>query len=144
MPTDTEAAALARPKPVGGYIFIRCYELLALWGCYRDGCLDHPDVRVAFALRELAKTRLHLSPGEHRRYQVTELVKLTNRKPACVRRSLHRLETLGLARVRKTEVAFSFGESFRETMMRPTVTRMIAATTNHRRKIRFRGGCSVG
>lgn len=135
MTREEEVVEYSKPKPNGGYSFIRCYELLALWGCYRDGDLKLLDIRVWMALRELWMTRAQVGAKVQRRFQIDELTHLTRRDAAAVRASLARLESLGLAQIRKRGIAFSCGEPFRATLSRATVVKMIDSTTNHRRKI---------
>lgn len=130
-----ECDQFAQAKPAGGYAFIKCVEVLAVWGYLQKETLRFADVRVWFALRELVARRCTVEGEGTREYCVEEIERLTGCKKSVVRASLVRLEEARLIHARKSRIVFAPRTAFQSVPEQPEVQRLIALTTNVRRKI---------
>ena len=94
-------------KPEGGYRLIPVAQLFMVWWCYRQGHICLLDLRLWFALHEMASRRCHATKSDLRQFRVDELADLTGRRGERVLRvGLDRLERCGLAKARRTVIVF--------------------------------------
>lgn len=97
-------------KPVGGFLFVRAYELLWVYAAFRANLLRWRDVRVWFACREALARRQRLAKGQSANYSLGELHGLVGGVGGeHLKASLRRLEAAGLLRF--TEHAITFATS---------------------------------
>lgn len=132
---SSQCQEFSQAKPVGGFAFVKCVEVLAAWGLYRDGTLSLADLRVWFALREMVARRCQVDAGRTRAYAVDEAERLTLYSKAEVRRCIARLESAGLIHARKSTIVFAPRAAFAPVLENSEVQKLIGLTANHRRKI---------
>lgn len=107
----TTAAAGVRQrlrKPVGGFLFVRAYELLWVYAAFRANKLRWRDVRVWFAAKEAVARRQRLPRGQSASYQVEELHRLVGGVGGeHLKASLRRLEAAGLLQFSEHAITFA-------------------------------------
>jgi hypothetical protein len=120
-------------KPEGGYRLIPLSRLFAAWWCYQQGDLEFRDLRVYFALEEMAARRCVMKQGRTARYTLNELGELAGANGAkTLKASLRRLERSGLSTWNAGRIEFPESN---QAITRERFDWSLARIGNHRRRV---------
>lgn len=127
---------ITRDRPEGGFVLIRAEILFAAWWCYEQGSITLADLRLWFALQEVVARRCTLDPKRKALFTTSELMELTaQRRATQIRTSLGRLEDVGLAKARRSSIAFPHSIDALSLELPTDFKERLALIANHRRRV---------
>lgn len=134
--SDTRAGIWVDAIP-GGYRRIPTVNLCWIWSLHIRGELSRIDIRVWFALHEMAERRCMLDQGRRPRFRLGELVELLgDASEASVRAAVRRLRAAGVCVVSASRIGFPKHTKEQRESVAPMLRRMPSA----RRGCTSRGG----
>lgn len=123
-------------KPEGGYRLIGVIPVLTAWFCYEKKLISFRDLRVWFALHEMAARRCELEAGRSPQFGLDELRGLVGGVGGeHLRKSLQSLAKAGLGQFTGDSLKFAASP---DAIPLPDLSEfwaMVEKVTNHRRKI---------
>lgn len=123
-------------KPLGGFVFITAMGILAAWWAYKRRFIDFRDLRVWLACHELVAKRCGSEVGRVPRFDQSEVHRLVSGVGGeHVRRSLGRLEAVGLLTWSESSIRFLVNPSEVRVGDELDLTDAIESVINHRRKV---------
>lgn len=122
--SDTRAGIWVDAIP-GGYRRIPTVNLCWIWSLHIRGELSRIDIRVWFALHEMAERRCMLDQGRRPRFRLGELVELLgDASEASVRAAVRRLRAAGVCVVSASRIGFPKHTKEQRESVAPMLRRM--------------------